>query len=267
MTEAFIPIRDRAAYSLDEDGGSLCLVESSNSYTLTWYNLNMQNKFSYFDLLANIVPGATLLGLLYFVWPNSRIVTPTANVVIDIALFTVFSFVGGALVQQCSKYTVEPALKFFFWRRRFFSEIYLVDAYGLCPNPLRDQVIRIAKEFFAFRESDLSCLGKTGKSTPVLDPHVVSYQIYRKFDYYTLDRGLAQKAHLANTLYSLYRGLTFVFIIGFFTSGILYLLGNKEAGIIVLISLIALLLFFLRARREAEQYVKGLLFTSVNNKV
>jgi len=250
-----------------EYSGNLCLVESGNSYALVCYNLNMQNKFSYFDLLANVVPGTTLLGLLYFVWPNSHIVTPTTNVVIDLVLFTVFSFVVGALVQQCSKYTVEPALKFFFWRRRFFSEIYLVDAYGLCPNPLRDQVMRIAKEFFAFRESDLSCLGKTGEATPVLDPHVVSHQIYRKFDYYTLDRGLAQKAHLANTLYSLYRGLTFVFIIGFFASGISYLLGNSEAGIISLISLIALLLFLLRARREAEQYIKGLLSTPVNNKV
>lgn len=227
----------------------------------------MQNKFSYFDLLANIVPGTMLLGLLYFIWPNSRIVTPTTNVVIDIILFTVFSFVVGSLVQQCTKYTVEPSLKILFWRRRFFSEIYLVDAYGLCPNPLRDQVMRIAKESFAFRESDLSCLSKTGEFTPVLDPHVVSHQIYRKFDYYTLDRGLAQKPHLANTLYSLYRGLTFAFLICVFASGISYLLGNSDAGIIALISLIALPLFFLRARREAEQYIKGLLSTSVNNKL
>lgn len=227
----------------------------------------MHNKFSYFDLLANIVPGTTLLGLLYFVWPNTNIVTPTTNVVIDLLLFTVFSFVMGAMVQQCSKYTVEPALKLLFWRRRFFSEIYLVDAYGLCPTYLRDQVMRIAKEFFAFPESDLSCLVETGESTPVLDPHVVSHQIYRKFDYYTLDRGLAQKAHLANTLYSLYRGLTFVFIIVFFASGISYLLGNIQPGIISLISLIALPLFLLRSRREAEQYIKGLLSTSVNNNV
>lgn len=227
----------------------------------------MQNKFSYFDLLANIVPGATLLGLFYFIWPNSHIANPSSNTVIDIILFTVFSFAAGALVQQCSKYTVEPALKFCFWRRRFFSEIYLVNIYGLCTSPIRDQIINIAKEVFHFQESSLASLDEAEESSSTLDPHVVSHQIYRKFDYYTLDRGLAQKAHLANTLYSLYRGLTFVFIIGFFTSGILYLLGNSEAGIIALISLIALLLFLLRARREAEQYVKGLLSTFVNNKV
>lgn len=57
-----------------------------------------------------------------------------------------------------------------------------------------------------------------------------------------------------------------MFVIGFLASGLLYLLGNSEVGIIALISLIALFLFFLRARREAEQYVKGLLPTSLDNK-
>lgn len=227
----------------------------------------MHNKFSYFDLLANIVPGTTLLGLFYFIWPNANIVAPTTNVIIDLLLFTVFSFVVGAMIQQCSKFTVEPALKHLFWRRRFFSEIYLVDSYELCPPPLRDQVIRIAKEFFAFRQSDLSCLAQADESTSGLDPHVVSHQIYRRFDHYTLDRGLAQKAHLANTLYSLYRGLTLVFIIVFLASGISYLLGNDQPGIVSLISLIAWPLFLLRSRREGEQYIEGLLSTPLNTNV
>ena len=221
-------------------------------------------RFSYFDSIANIVPGAIVLAAVSLLVGSHNFILITGNAAIDTILFIVISFALGALLHQLSSHTVQPLLKRLFWHGKFYSEIYLVKRYALCKDPLRTQIINAAETLFQFDRTSLSCLDTDSTSQKPMDPHVVSHQIYRRFDYFTMDNNLASKGHTANTLYSLFRTMTLtmlVLVILFAASYHWNTLSISPASKVAaaILCLIAAAVFLLKTRNEGERYVQGVL--------
>lgn len=222
------------------------------------------NKFTYFDFIAYIVPGTLLLAAISSLTRSGGFILITSNTAIDTLLFLVISFVIGALSHQLSRYSVEPLIKQVFWHGRFYSDIYLVKHYQLCKEPLRNHIIDMAKLFFHFGSTSLSALDNdeiTGESP---DPHVVSHQLFRQFDSYTMDNDLARKGHLANAFYSLYRSMTLMtFILAIiFAISLLWDASSIESSykvVLAVLSFLASIIFLFRTRNEGQRYVQGVL--------
>ena len=224
----------------------------------------MDNKFTYFDFIAYIVPGALLLGILSLVFGSNAFLSLSDNPAIDTLLFLIMSFAVGAVLHQLGRYLVEPVVKRLFWKGRFYSEIYLVKKYGLCKDPVRSQVLSNAGAFFQFNKTSLDTLESNSLPAGSPDPHVVSHQICRRFDYFTLDHDFARKGHTANALYSLYRTMTLAILV----VGILFAvscnwdtptLSPAVKAILVASSLLGATLFLMRTRNEGQRYVEGVL--------
>jgi len=224
----------------------------------------MDNKFTYFDFIAYIVPGALLLGILSLVFGLNAFLMLSGNPAIDTLLFLVTSFVLGGIVHQASRYLVEPIVKHVFWKGKLYSEIYLLKKYGLCKNPIRLQILTNAEAIFQFDKNSLDSLESESLPASSPDPYVVSHQICRRFDYFTLDHGLARKGHTANALYSLYRTMTLTILVVGILFAVSYnwntpTLSPVAKAILAAFSLIGAILFLMRTRNEGQRYVEGIL--------
>jgi len=220
------------------------------------------NKFTYFDFIAYIVPGVLLLGAISVLIRSSNFILITGNPAIDTLLFLIIGFTVGALFHQLSRYSVEPVVKRLFWHGRFYSDIYLVKRYELCQDPLRAQIMDTAESFFNFDSTSLSALDSGAVTEQSPDPHVVSHQLFRRFDYYTMDNDLAKKGHLANAFYSLYRGMTLMtFVLAIlFAISLLWdasVIGPSSKVVFAVLSFLASIVFLIRTRNEGERYVQG----------
>lgn len=224
----------------------------------------MDNKFTYFDFIAYIVPGSLLLGVLSLVLGSNAFLRLSDNPAIDTLIFLIMSFVIGGFFHQLSRYFVEPVIKHIFWKGRFYSEIYLVSKYGRCQDPLRSQIVANARSLFQFDEASLDSLESNLRPAGSPDPHLVSHQICRRFDYYTSDHDLAKKGHTANALYSLYRTMTLtIFIVGILLiasySWNISSLSSLAKVILTIFSFVGAGLFLMRTRNEGQRYVEGIL--------
>jgi len=224
----------------------------------------MGNKFTYFDFIAYIIPGSLLLGVLSLVLGSNDFLRLSDNPAIDTLIFLIMSFVIGGFFHQLSHYSVEPVIKLFFWEGRIYSEIYLVNKYRRCKDPLRSQIVTNARSLFQFDEASLNSLESNLQPAGSPDPHLISHQICQRFDYYTSDHNLAKKGHIAHALYSLYRTMTLtIFIVGiiliasyiwnFFTLSFLVMV------ILTILSFVGAGLSLMRTRKEGQRYVEGIL--------
>lgn len=222
------------------------------------------NRFTYFDFIAYIVPGALLLSTIALVLDLDDFPLITKNPAIDTLLFLIISFTVGALFHQLSRYSVEPLVKRLFWYGKFYSAIYLVKRYDLCQDPIRAQILNTAKSLFQFDSGSLSSLDSDTKTKASQNPHVVSHQVFRRFDSYTMDNGLAKKGHLANAFYSLYRSMTLATLILGVLFAVSYrwdvsMIGSTSKVILAIVSFVASVVFLLRTRNEGQRYVEGVL--------
>lgn len=222
------------------------------------------NRFTYFDFIAYIVPGALLLGAISLLVRSRYIFLITGNPAVDTLLFVIISFTVGALSHQLSRYSVEPLVKRLFWHGRFYSNIYLVSRYGLCQDPIRAQIVNTAESLFHFDSITLSALDNDTATERSPDPHVVSHQVFRRFDFYTMDNNLAKKGHLANAFYSLYRNMTLVtFILAILFAISLrwdaFVIESNSKVVLSVSCFLASILFLTRTRNEGQRYVQGVL--------
>ena len=81
------------------------------------------DRFTYFDFIAHIVPGAILLGVISLLFSLNMFIVVTGNVAIDLLLFVILSFAAGAFLHQLSSIVVRPLVKRLFWHGRLYSEI------------------------------------------------------------------------------------------------------------------------------------------------
>jgi len=108
------------------------------------------DRFTYFDFIVDIVPGALVLGTISLLVGRTDFIVITHNAAIDTLIFLTASFTIGAFLHQLSNHSIEPLVKRLFWHNRFYSEIYLVKKYGLCVDPMRSYIKSTAESLFQF---------------------------------------------------------------------------------------------------------------------
>ncbi len=229
----------------------------------------MKDKLSYYDFLADFVPGTLFIVLVYLFTAEARvkITLPSLNVVSDSLIFIVLAFVAGHFIQYFSKYTIEQIGKRVFWKGYFFSQWFLVKGSRCCADLQRAHYVNVAKENFGFSDSTLASLEvediNTADNQALDKARNVSQAVYRRFDAYAFDKNIGGKALIQNTFYSFFRGLTLVSALGFIAFATLaYEICSTYHGVLALGHLLAILAFFHRMKERGELYIRGL-FDSV----
>ncbi|VVB98834.1 Uncharacterised protein [uncultured archaeon] len=229
----------------------------------------MQDKFSYYDFIANIIPGILILWGLNFASMTSRLLqkATTNNIATDTLTFIVLAYILGLAIQFLAKNSIEILLKHIFWKDTFFSELYLIKEANLCFESTREKILEYATNKFGYSKKQLNVLNTKNifaNKTKLNLAMGLSQQIYRSLDAYTSDNSLAQKAHLQNIKYSMFRGIS----LAFFVLSIIILLENivglglaMKYFILPCIFFIGFLLFFIITKQRGELYIKGLFNT------
>lgn len=229
------------------------------------------DRLSYYDTLANLIPGSVLLWALLAANPldaGAMKSYMTGNAAIDVLLFVALAYTTGHVLQFLSRCTVEPLIKAAFWHGAFFSDVFLVSSTGVCREPELSRYLRAAQEQLGFSAEDLQPL--RGRQTKMDGEKreaasAASRAVYRALDARTLDRGTALKAHTQNAVYGMFRNLSTVFLVLLIIT-VAHLAVSPEArtgataGLLVLYSGLTVV-FLLQAKRRGELYVRGLFWS------
>ncbi len=231
------------------------------------------DKLSYFDTLANLIPGIVALWGISVLFPgvyasqSALFSSPILGPIVYVSI----ALVVGNLVQFLSKITVEPLLRLTFWHRHLFSEIFLVESFGRLTSAGHSLFVAAAANRLGFARAALAPLSNDtprAHSAPKTTL-ALSHAIYRVADAVTQDEGLAVKAHTQNVFYSLYRNLALVLFAGAFATVARPLTPNNLSPAFWLLpatQLAASIAFFLRTRDKGEAYVKGLFWSLAGSK-
>lgn len=229
----------------------------------------MTDKFSQYDFVANIIPGIFSLFLFSKFFQEISILV-FDNVLADSLVFIVVAYVVGLLIQFVSQPLVEVPLKFIFWRGFFYSEICLIKSSKILSEFTRDIILKFAAKSLKVSRKKINVLEMKSevnwknRQDPVFsNAREISHGIYRMIDSMSNDNDSAKKAHMHNSYYSLFRGLTMVFI------ALLVLLvfrGVNEHLIVrfagwIMLDLFVIAIFFWGTKERAERYIKGLFYS------
>jgi len=233
------------------------------------------DKLSYFDTLANLIPGIVAIWGISAVFPERAgelSLLFTRSPILDPIVYLSLAFVAGNIIQFLSRATIEPLLKRLFWHGHLFSEIFLIKSIGSLNEPDRDLFLVAARTKLGFTTANLAHLSQDhppGQARPQ-SVFQLSDSIYRVADAQTHYYGTAVKAHTQNTLYSLYRNLSLMFIIASAISLAQILLpgyeGHHPHWLYPASELTIGIAFLLRARQRGEAYVKGLFWSIAGSK-
>lgn len=233
----------------------------------------MGEKFSYYDFLAYFVPGVFLASVIIYSLNEvtSGISLTTGNTILDPIIFLVFSFVLGHFIQFRGRFGLEKRLKEKKWGG-WVSEQYLIKGNPFCPEVKRRIYINLAFEKLGFKKEDLEVLEKEDlKGENKNKAMETSQDIYRSCLTLITDKGIGEKAKVANTYYSFFRGVS---VTSFYSTIIIlilvgyqfykiYILKTPIKTSHVIINLVALLLlgylwycFKERARDRGEIHVR-----------
>lgn len=227
----------------------------------------MQDKFSYYDFIANIVPAIFLWwGLTLLPFFDTAKILKNQGEIEKTAVFIVLVYVFGLAVQYLAKNIIEWMVKRLFWYGKFYSEIFWIKAYGKTKGNSRVSLLASVSKSLGYSSQELAVLDTEGKNTKEMREAIkLSQDIYFKADTYTKAKGLTEKAHTQNSLYSLFRGLSFVCIFLAITFGITLLLRPdfREIHNWIFLSLFLLLatFFMVRTKERGERYIKGLFYS------
>jgi hypothetical protein len=234
----------------------------------------MINKFTYFDVISDLLPGLVLVWALPILGPLDKNTIPillTGNMIIDPILLLAICYVIGQFLQFFSKYSIEPLLKKVYWEGNFFSDIFLIPSFKRCSQVERSRFISCAENKLGFSKNDLSIL--LDESTPpdskrLLKAIELSRAIYRAIDAKTSDSSIAQKAHLQNTFYSFFRNLSGLFLILIILD--LVEIIRLNAGLIIIsnitiytlmINVLLMIVFLVQSKEKGQLYVHGLFWS------
>ncbi len=225
----------------------------------------MSDKFSYYDFISNIVPGFYLAWALNNAFNIQNFLF--GNVVTESLTLIILVYILGQIIQFISKFTIEPLIKIIYWKGTFFSNIFMIKEANLCPEIIKKRYLNIISKKFNYKKEDLKILEsskifeKENKENRKKAEHL-SYQIYRNIDHDTKDNNTAQKAHLQNNYYGLFRNLSvssLILAIIYFAGFIFSFISSTTVNILLgIFFLLALILFFIRTKQRGELYIKGL---------
>lgn len=176
----------------------------------------MTEKFSYYDLLAYLVPGTVVL------WAAIKLTEAldmlryfsTQSTLLDASAFIVIAFLAGHLVQAEAQRRLGAAHWYSVFPKGFPSRAFLVrdqkDEEGKpwCSNSRRLAYVAAARRHGFLDEEQAKKLESAASGDEELEEaRQVSQEVYRAAFGFLTDEGRAQKAITANQTYGLFRGL------------------------------------------------------------
>ena len=229
------------------------------------------DKFTYYDTIADLLPGIVSIWALSFLGPFNSInysILLTNNQIIDAVLFISTCFIIGHIIKFLSKYTIEPLMKIVFWRGKFFSEIYLIKDLKFCSEVELNNILSFAEDTLKFQRNDLNTLldkkvfsdkVKKNKATQL------SQTIFRRLDARSRDTSKAIKAHTQNVFYGLFRNLSMLslalVVLNIMAICFKFTQQTTSLKTNTLISGIIAVIFFIRAKQRGELYVRGVFWS------
>lgn len=234
----------------------------------------MINKFTYYDIISNLLPGLVFVWALPILGPIDKNALPlllTGNTIVDPILLVAICYVIGQILQFFSRYSIEPLLKMLYWKGNFFSDIFLIPCFKQCSQIELSRFISYAETKLGFSQDDIAILFDEDISSDnkkMQKAIELSKAIYRAIDAKTIDSLIAQKAHMQNAFYALFRNLTGLFLI----LAILDLVAIIELRMgfiattniniyILIVNLLFSIIFLIRTKQRGELYVHGLFWS------
>lgn len=176
----------------------------------------MTEKFSYYDLLAYLVPGTVV------VWAAIKLAEAldmlryfdTQSTLLDASAFIVIAFLTGHLVQAEAQRRLDASHWYSVFPKGFPSRSFLVrgqkDEEGKpwCSDPRRQvYVSAVLRHGFLDDEQAAKLETADAGSEELAEAKRASQEAYRAAFSFLTDEGRAQKAITANQTYGLFRGL------------------------------------------------------------
>lgn len=176
----------------------------------------MTEKFSYYDLLAYLVPGTVVL------WAAIKLAEAldmlryfsTQSTLLDASAFVVIAFLAGHLVQAEAQRQLDASRWYSVFPNGFPSRSYLVcdqkDEEGKpwCSDSRRQAYISASLRHGFLTEEQAKKLEAAAAGNEKLEEaRRASHEAYRAAFSFLTDEGRAQKAIIANQTYGLFRGL------------------------------------------------------------
>lgn len=228
----------------------------------------MQDKFSYYDFIANIIPGVFLwwgLTLLPF-FDKSKVFKGQSDIENSV-VFIVLAYIFGVAIQFLAKHIIERAIiNWKFWGGRLYSDVCWQDKYCKMTSGTRKKILDIISTLFNYSREELETLKEDTEKSCKL-----SREIYFEADAYTSKRGMAVKAHTQYTLYGLFRGLSVISLL--LSLAFLFALAGKQDFrefhnyIFCLTFFLLFVAFIYRAKDRGERYVNGLFYSLASENV
>ncbi len=176
----------------------------------------MTQKFSYYDLLAYLVPGTVVLWAAIKLAEALDILryVSTQSALLDASAFTVIAFLAGHLVQAEAQRRLDALRWYPVFPKGFPSGYFLVrdqkDEEGKpwCSDPRRLAYVSAARrQGFLNEEQAAKLEAAVAKNKDLEEAKLASQEAYRAALGFLTDEGRAQKAITANQTYGLFRGL------------------------------------------------------------
>lgn len=176
----------------------------------------MTEKFSYYDLLAYLVPGTVVLWSVIKLAEYLDILRyfSTQSTLLDASAFVVIAFLAGHLVQAEAQRWLDASWRYSVFPAGFPSRSFLVrgqkDEKGKpwCSDARRRAYISSCRRLnFLSKEQEAKLESSDTVEEELDEARRASHEAYRAAFGFLTDQGRAQKAITANQTYGLFRGL------------------------------------------------------------
>ncbi len=181
----------------------------------------MQEKFSYFDFIAYVIPGFIFTWAIQaaFKFSGYSAYLGTGTWVSDSLTFLIFAFVVGHIIQYRSRIRFEVPLRWRLWSPRVFRDGLISENYLLKERVVYRQVpltesrrasfVDLAKKHFNTSDAEAEEFEHWQQDQKRLEnAQKVSHSIYRSALTFVNDKGIGRKVEVANVYYNFFRGLT-----------------------------------------------------------
>lgn len=176
----------------------------------------MTERFSYYDLLAYLVPGTVVLWAAIKLAEHLDILRyfSTQSTLLDASAFVVLAFLAGHLVQAEAQRWLDASGRYSVFPAGFPSRSFLVRGQEdekdkpWCSDERRNAYISASRRHGFLDEEQVGKLESSDMGdTEIEEARRVSQEAYRAAFSFLIDEGRAQKAITANQTYGLFRGL------------------------------------------------------------
>ena len=219
----------------------------------------MQDKFSYYDLIAHIVPGTLLLLLILILWNLLDVKIPLQlSAPSELAIGVVAAFAIGNVVQAISSYF--ESFYYWLWRGKP-SVIMLSRETVFFSDSQRVRVLETLKGHFGIKEQP-----KTNNDYQFIFNRcmILANSSQNKDRIEAFNSSYAFSRALLTT--SLLSSVIFLIILVLYWQSVLDIQSSAVSGLLFLLIIAGLVTMveFLRTRERAYHYVKEVIYTALD---